>query len=63
MKGEALSLVVVCWVCDTLGGQDLGMMPELGFIVILLFCFNLESWGQVWVGGKARPRLEKSRSV
>lgn len=35
MKGEALSLVVVCWVCDTLGGQDLGMMPELGF-----YCYS-----------------------
>lgn len=39
MKGEGLSSVVVCWVCDTQGGQDLGMPPRLLFIVILLFLF------------------------
>lgn len=39
LKGAALSSVTVCWVCDTQGAQDLGMPPELIFIVIVLFLF------------------------
>lgn len=35
MRGEALTLAVVCWGCETQGRQDLGILPELVFIVIL----------------------------
>lgn len=41
LKSKALSSVSVRWVCDTQGAQDLGMLPGLVFvfIVIVLFLF------------------------